>query len=105
MHNVYSVTINQAAIINPFRVINHYGGNLARCRVFPDYPAPVVRTTDAGSEMVLMRLGMPPPPRTGGPPVTNIRNSQGVTYEAMTCVTPAEPPESPLALARMFVMR
>jgi hypothetical protein len=29
MHNVYSVTINQAAIINPFRVINHYGGNLA----------------------------------------------------------------------------
>jgi putative SOS response-associated peptidase YedK len=23
--------------------------------------------------MVLMRWGMPPPPRTGGPPVTNIR--------------------------------
>lgn len=35
-------------------------------RMFPDYPATVVRKTDAGSEMVLMRWGMPPPPRTGG---------------------------------------
>ena len=25
--------------------------------------------------MTLMRWGMPPPPRTGGPPVTNIRNT------------------------------
>ena len=25
--------------------------------------------------MVMMRWGMPPPPRTGGPPVTNIRNT------------------------------
>jgi putative SOS response-associated peptidase YedK len=74
-----------------------------RCRAFPDYPAPVIRNTDSGTELAMMRWGMPPPPRTGGPPVTNIR--QGVIYEAMTCVTPAEPPESPLALARMFVMR
>src|SRR6516162_6946056 len=43
--------------------------------VFPDYPAPVVRNTDDGSEMVTMRWGMPPPPRTGGPAVTNIRNT------------------------------
>lgn len=45
--------------------------------VFPDYPAPVIRTTDEGegSELVMMRWGMPPPPRTGGPPVTNIRNT------------------------------
>jgi putative SOS response-associated peptidase YedK len=35
--------------------------------VFPDYPAPVIRNTDAGTEMVTMRWGMPPPPRTGGP--------------------------------------
>src|SRR3954447_20107522 len=42
---------------------------------FPDYPAPVIRNTEAGSEMTLMRWGMPPPPRAGGPPVTNIRNS------------------------------
>ena len=106
MRNLCSITTKQAAIIALFRVVNRYVGNLAPMTgVFPDYPAPVVRNTDAGSEMVLMCFGMPPPPRTGGPPVTNIRNRQGVIYEAMTCVTPAEPPESPLALARMFVMR
>jgi putative SOS response-associated peptidase YedK len=33
--------------------------------VFQDYP--VVRNTDAGTEMTLMRWCMPPPPRTGGP--------------------------------------
>jgi len=43
--------------------------------VFPDYPAPVVRNTDTGRELSMMRWGMPPPPRTGGPPVTNIRNT------------------------------
>jgi putative SOS response-associated peptidase YedK len=40
--------------------------------VFPDYPAPVIRNTDLGTEMVTMRWGMPPPPRMGGAPVTNI---------------------------------
>ena len=43
--------------------------------VFPVYPAPVVRNTGADRELVLMRWGMPPPPRTGAPPVTNIRNT------------------------------
>jgi hypothetical protein len=43
--------------------------------VFPDYPALVVRNTDTGRELSMMRWGMPPPPRTGGPPVTNIRNT------------------------------
>lgn len=36
--------------------------------VFPDYPAPVIRNTESGTEMTLMRWGMPPPLRTGGPP-------------------------------------
>ena len=76
MCNLYSITTNQAAIINLFRVINRYVGNLAPMPgVFPDYPAPVIRNTDAGREMVLRRWGMPPPPRTGGPPVTNISNT------------------------------
>jgi hypothetical protein len=36
--------------------MNRYVGNLAPMPgVFPDYPAPVVRNTDSGSEMVLMR--------------------------------------------------
>jgi hypothetical protein len=34
--------------------------------VFPDYPAPVIRNSGE-REMVMMRWGMPPPPRTGGP--------------------------------------
>ena len=43
--------------------------------VFPDYPAPVIRNSEGGREMVMMRWGMPPPPRTPGAPVTNIRNT------------------------------
>jgi hypothetical protein len=43
--------------------------------VFPDYPAPVIRIAGTERELILMRWGMPPPLRTGGPPVTNIRNT------------------------------
>jgi putative SOS response-associated peptidase YedK len=56
--------------------MNRYVGNLPPMPgVFPDYQAPVVRNAGAEREMVLMRWGMPPPPRIGGPPVTNIRNT------------------------------
>jgi putative SOS response-associated peptidase YedK len=76
MCNLYSITTNQAAIIALFRVINHYVGNLPPMPgVFPDYPAPVVGNDGGGREMVTMRWGMPPPPRAGGYPVTNIRNT------------------------------
>jgi hypothetical protein len=43
--------------------------------VFSDYPALVIREADGGLELTMIRWGMPPPPRTGGPPVTNIRNT------------------------------
>ena len=43
--------------------------------VFPDYPAPVVRNAGTERELTMMRWGMPPPPRAGGYPVTNIRNT------------------------------
>jgi putative SOS response-associated peptidase YedK len=76
MCDLYSITANQAAIIALFRVLNRYVGNLPPMPgVFPDYPAPVIRNSDTGTEMVTMRWGMAPPPRTGGPPVTNIRNT------------------------------
>jgi putative SOS response-associated peptidase YedK len=76
MCNLYSITTNQAAIAALFRVINRYVGNLPPMPgVFPDYPAPVVRNVGAERELTMMRWGMPPPPRTGGPPVTNIRNT------------------------------
>jgi putative SOS response-associated peptidase YedK len=72
MSNLYSITTNQEAIIRLFKIINRYVGNLAPMPgVFPDYPAPVIRNTDSGTEMTLMRWGMPPPL----PPVTNIRNT------------------------------
>jgi putative SOS response-associated peptidase YedK len=74
--NLYSITTNQEAIRALFRVMNRYVGNLpAMPGVFPDYPAPVIRNAGVERELVLKRWGMPPPPRTGGPPVTNIRNT------------------------------
>ena len=61
MCNLYSITTNQAAIIALFRVINRYVGNLPPMPgVLPDYPAPVVRNTDAGTEMMAMRRDMLP---------------------------------------------
>ena len=76
MCNLYSITTNQAAIAALFRVVNRYVGNLPSMPgVFPDYPAPVVRNGSDGRELILMRWGMPPPPKFGGPPVTNIRNT------------------------------
>ncbi|MFY9953942.1 MAG: hypothetical protein WAK54_12330 [Bradyrhizobium sp.] len=45
MCNLYSITMNQAAIAALFRVINRYVGNLAPMPdVFPDYPG------DGGAE-------------------------------------------------------
>ncbi len=62
MCNLYSITTNQAAIFALFRVVNRYVGNLQPMPgVFPDYPAPVIRNTEAGTEMTLMRWGMPSP--------------------------------------------
>jgi putative SOS response-associated peptidase YedK len=75
MCNLYSITTNQEAIIRLFRKVNRYVGNLAPMPgVFPDYPAPVIRNVGEERAMVLMRWGMPPPLKFGGPPVTNIRN-------------------------------
>lgn len=77
MCNLYSVTTNQEAIRTLFRVVNRYVGNLpAMPSVFPDNPAPVVRTGENGErELAMMRWGMPSPPSISGPPVTNIRNT------------------------------
>src|ERR1700720_4733603 len=73
--NLYSITTNQAAIIALFRVMNRYVGNLPPMPgVFPDYPAPVVRNAAGERELIMIRWGMPPP-RAGGFPVTNIRNT------------------------------
>jgi putative SOS response-associated peptidase YedK len=63
MCNLYSITTNQAAMIALFRVVNRYVGNLApMAGVFPDYPAPVIRNTDSGTELArLAEAGEPLP--------------------------------------------
>jgi putative SOS response-associated peptidase YedK len=76
MCNLYSITTNQAAIAALFR------------------SAPVVRNTETGRELSMMRWGMPPPPRTGGPPVTNIRNTSSPHWRGWLkpenrCLVPA----------------
>jgi len=101
--NLYSITTNQAAIAALFRVINRYVGNLPPMPgVFPDYPAPIVRNAGDEREMTLMRWGMPPPPRTGGPPVTNIRNTlsphwRGWLKPESRCLVPANSFSPPTA--------
>jgi putative SOS response-associated peptidase YedK len=35
--------------------------------VFPDYPAPVIRNNAGVREMIMIRWGMPPPPKLTGP--------------------------------------
>jgi putative SOS response-associated peptidase YedK len=81
--NLYSITTNQAAIIALFRLMNRYVGNLPPMPgVFPDYPAPVIRNVDTDRELTMMRWGMPPPPRAGGYPVTNIRNTSSPHWRA-----------------------
>jgi putative SOS response-associated peptidase YedK len=86
---------NQAAIIALFRVMNHQVGNLPPMPgVFPDYPAPVVPNADGERALIMMRSGMPPPPRTGGPPVTNIRNTSSPHWRGWLkpenrCLVPA----------------
>jgi hypothetical protein len=62
--------------------------------VFPDQAAPVVRNQVAGRELIKMRWGMPPPPKFGGPPVTNIRNTssphwRGWLKPESRCLVPA----------------
>src|ERR1700720_316243 len=95
MCNLYSITTNQAAIIALFRVMNRYVGNLPPMPgVFPDYPAPVVRNAGAERELTMMRCGMPPPPKFGRPPVTNIRNTssphwRGWLKPESRCLVPA----------------
>src|SRR3979409_1266712 len=69
MCNLYSITTNQEAIARLFCVINRYVGNLPPMPgVFPDYPAPVIRHVGTERELTMMRWGMPPPPKFGGPP-------------------------------------
>ncbi|MEZ0081476.1 SOS response-associated peptidase [Bradyrhizobium japonicum] len=95
MCNLYSITKNQDAIRKLFAVTNDMSGNLpAMPGVFPDQEAPVIRNGVSQRELIKMRWGMPPPPKFGGPPVTNIRNTssphwRGWLKPESRCLVPA----------------
>jgi putative SOS response-associated peptidase YedK len=95
MCNLYSITKNQDAIRRLFGVTLDHAGNLPSMPgVFPDYEAPVIRNLDGGRELLRMRWGMPPPPKFGGPPVTNIRNTSSPHWRGWLkpehrCLVPA----------------
>ena len=61
MCNLYSVTKGQAAIIALVDAMRDRAGNMAPLPgVFPDYPAPIVRTdADGVRELAMVRWGMP----------------------------------------------
>jgi putative SOS response-associated peptidase YedK len=86
---------NQDAIRRLFRVTRDSVGNLPPMPgVFPDYPAPVVRNAGTERELTMMRWGMPPSPKFGGPPLTNVRNVTSAHWSAWLkpesrCLVPA----------------
>jgi putative SOS response-associated peptidase YedK len=87
MCNLYSITKGQHAIRDAVDVMVDRTGNMPPLPgIFPDYPAPIVRTGPSGRELTIARWGMPTPPQylvtaTGRPKasdsgVTNIRNAK-----------------------------
>lgn len=95
MCNLYSITKSQDAIRRLFGVTFDSAGNLPSMpAVSPDYEAPVVRNHESGRELIKMHRGMPPPPKFGGPPVTNIRNTSSPHWRGWLkpenrCLVPA----------------
>ena len=90
MCNLYSVTKGQAAIRELARAMRDTTGNLPPLPgIFPDYPAPIVRTgADGVRELVLARWGMPSPAfalqgRKVDKGVTNIRNLGSPHWRAL----------------------
>ena len=60
MCNLYSMTKNQDAIRNLFKVTKDSVGDLPSMPgIFPDYPAPIVRNAEGGLELAIARWGMP----------------------------------------------
>lgn len=86
MCNLYSITTNQKAIRDLFKVARDTTGNLPPLpAIFPDQVAPVVRQQDDERELTMMRWGMPNPPQFGGIS-TNIRNTKSAHWRR--CLKP-----------------
>ncbi|MGA0563651.1 SOS response-associated peptidase [Ancylobacter sp. VNQ12] len=81
MCNLYSHHSNLQAITDLVGTLRNGAGNLPpQPGIFPDYPAPIVRTAEDGErELTMARWGMPSPlfvlkGKNRDPGVTNIRN-------------------------------
>jgi putative SOS response-associated peptidase YedK len=71
---LFSMTTNQQAIRNLFKVTLDTAGNLPPLpAIFPDHVAPIVRSSGDQRELTMARWGMPNPPQFPGIS-TNIRN-------------------------------
>lgn len=82
MCNLYSMTKGQQAILDLSRAMRDMTGNLPMLPgIFPDYSAPIVRTSSDGvREMMMARWGMPSPVfalegKKVDRGVTNVRNT------------------------------
>lgn len=98
MCNLYNITIGPQAIREFTRAVLDESGNLEPGKIYPDYPAPIVRNGKDGRELVRARWGMPTPPKfikgkaDGG--VTNVRNLSSPHWRRWLgiesrCVVPA----------------
>ena len=97
MCNLYSMTKNQAAIRDLFKIGRDTTGNLPPLpAIFPDQMAPVVRVSEGERELIMMRWGMPNPPQYPGI-TTNIRNTNSPHWRRWLgaesrCLVPEERP-------------
>jgi putative SOS response-associated peptidase YedK len=79
MCNLYNITKGPQGIFDFTRAMVNNAGNLEPGKVYPDYPAPIVRAgADGKRELVKARWGMPTPPKfikgNSDNGVTNVRN-------------------------------
>ena len=95
MCNLYSITPTKRPSPRCSASSTAMSATSRRCRAyFPTIPRRSFAMRTSEREMVLMRWGMPPPLRTGGPPVTNIRNTSSPHWRGWLkpenrCLVPA----------------
>ena len=59
MCNLYNITKGPQGIIDFTRAFENEAGNLEPGKVYPDYPAPIVREVDGRRTLTRARWGMP----------------------------------------------
>lgn len=81
MCNLYSIRKGPAAILDLARAMRNDAGNLEGGSIYPDYPAPIIRSDENGDRILAKaRWGMPSPAfalegKKTDKGVTNVRNT------------------------------